>query len=441
MGRSKSTVSISGRSGPLKLLVVVPAYEPAWAFGGVVRSVSNLCRTMARLGVDVSVYTTNADGQRGCLDVPVSRAVSVNGVAVTYLPSSLGPSPAWASRPMHRKLEQTISGFDAVYISAIWQWIGISACRIARQNRIPYVISPHGSFLAPALRCGRLKKLAFWYGVLARCIKTAAALRFTTEFERRGSQSFLPEKASFMVPNSVLVDNGTCRGEDARVNTRCRLGVSKEDFLLLTVTRAHPNKRVDVVIEALQSIRRAGRSARLLVVGPFDNKHGHDLKTLAARRNVSDAIVWAGYQSGEALEACYCASDLFVLPSAHENFCMAAAEAMAHGLPIVISKYVGIADDVERHRAGIVTDLDVEQVAHAALCLTDCDKRREMGRRARDMATQLYGGERVACLVLRAFEDILTGTRSPECVWQSSCPVAAGDVGTRGSRLSRAGAS
>jgi len=410
---------MNNQSGPLKLLVVVPAYEPAWAFGGVVRSVSNLCRAMARQGAAVSVYTTNADGQGGCLDVPVAEPVSVGGVAVTYFPSSLSCSPVWASRQMQHKLERTICGFDIIYVAATWQWIGIAACRIARRRSVPYVVSPHGSFLAPALRCSRFKKLVFWHSFLAGCVEAADALCFTTEYERRGSRSFLPEKASFMVPNPVTVEDGDLHEEDGDSKGKGPFEIPRDGFTLLTVTRAHPNKRLDIVIEALALIRRAGQRARLVVVGPADNGHGERLKALADKLTVSDAIVWAGYQSGAALEACYRASDLFVLPSAHENFCMAAAEAMAHGLPVILSNRVGIAEDVRRHGAGLITDVDVEQVARAIRdVMADPDRRGEMARKARDMAARLYDGRRVAGLVLRAFQDILSGSHSPECAWQ-----------------------
>ncbi len=407
------------RSRPLKLLVVVPAYEPAWAFGGVVRAVSNLCRALARQGVDVSVYTTNVDGAGGCLAAPVSEPVSVGGVTVTYFPSGLGPSPAWASRQMQHTLEETVSTFDAVYVAAVWQWMGISAGRTAHRRNIPYVVSPHGSFLPAALRRSRVRKLGFWHGFLGRCVEAAAGIQFTTEYERRGCKPFLPAKASFVAPNPVFVDNGHLDEEAGGPGLRRRLGIPPDRFVLLTVTRAHPDKRLDVVIEALASMRGAGHNPTLLVVGPFDNRYGDRLKTLAGRLRVSDSIIWAGYQTGATLAAYYRTSDLFVLPSAHENFCMAVAEAMACGLPIVISRHVGIADDVERHGAGLITDINGEHVARAIQSImTDSHRRCEMAQGARDAAARLYDGRRVAGLVLRAFQDILSGTRSPECAWQ-----------------------
>jgi hypothetical protein len=55
----------------MRLLLVTPAYEPAWRYGGVVTSNCTLCRELAKLGISVTVYTTNASASKRPLDVPL----------------------------------------------------------------------------------------------------------------------------------------------------------------------------------------------------------------------------------------------------------------------------------------------------------------------------------------------------------------------------------
>ena len=74
-----------GSEGGLKLLHIIPYYEPAVSYGGPVRSVSSLCKALVRLGAEVSVFTTNADGQ-GTLTVPLGKPVDCEGVKVYYFP-------------------------------------------------------------------------------------------------------------------------------------------------------------------------------------------------------------------------------------------------------------------------------------------------------------------------------------------------------------------
>lgn len=402
----------------MRVLGVLAAYAPAWGLGGVVRSMSNLCRAMAAAGADVSVYTTNADAGGRCLDVPVSKPVSIDGVTVTYFPIRLSQRAGWASRAMERALRETIDDYDIVYVGATWQWVGIAASRIARRQGIPYVIGTHGAFHPSALQCSKVKKRLYWHGFLRKELARAAALRFTTEYERGHSSLLDPTVPSFIVPNPLPSQNGGVETGRTRAEARTRWGIADDSFVLLVVTRAHPNKRLDIVLEALRSICRVHPSVRLLLVGPLDNSCGTQLRARARDLGVFDAVVWAGYQDGGGLEACYRASDLFVLPSEHENFCMAAAEAMARGLPVVVSRHVGIAADIEHYRAGVVTEVDVGQVTEAILDLmADPARCRETAIRAKNTARQLYDEARVARLMLRAFEDILAGRRSSECGW------------------------
>ena len=402
----------------MRILNVFPAYEPAWAFGGVVRCTSSLCRALAQAGADVSVYTTNVDGQGGLLDAPVGEPVDIGGVKTTYFPSTFGGNSVWDSRELSRALDETIGDFDLLYVSAVYQWLGISAGRLARQRGIPYVVGCHGSFHPATLERGRLKKWLYWQLFLKQSIGAASALHFTTEYERNVSAGQLPGVESFVVPNTVPM----AQAADAQppdLNLRDKHGLDDEAPLLLTVVRPDPAKRLDILLNSFAKIAEQLPAARLLVVGPDDNAHVARMKRLADQLGVSGKTVWLGYQSGEALAACYRQSDLFLLASEHENFSMVTVEAMAAGLPVIISEHVGLADDVRKHKAGIVAGLDAEEFARAALELLGDDARlRELGQRARETALELYRGEQVARLMLRAFEDVANGQRAEECRWQ-----------------------
>src|ERR1700722_12996984 len=67
----------------LRIVHVVPAYYPAIRYGGPIRSVHALCKSLVERGHEVSVFTTNVDGP-GDLDVPIGDPVDVDGVAVHY---------------------------------------------------------------------------------------------------------------------------------------------------------------------------------------------------------------------------------------------------------------------------------------------------------------------------------------------------------------------
>jgi glycosyltransferase involved in cell wall biosynthesis len=416
LGQTASAVP-SGRS--LRLLVVLPAYAPAWAYGGVVRSMSNLCRSLAACGADVSVYTMDANGEGGRLPVPLGAPVDDEGVRVSYFAPTLGRRCVWDSRGLVRRVRETMGGFDVVYIGEVWHTLGIAVARRAQQQGVPFIIGPHGSFMPAAARHKRLRKFCYWHLFLKQWVRRASAVHCTTEYERTTSQPFLTEARSFIVPNPLVTEAPQAGPTEPLPDVRKDFDIPGDAFVLLTVARVHPSKRVDLLLGALQKIVKDAPHVRLLVVGPCAGSYAERMKKLAGRLGVHRYVLWAGFQTGTRLEGCFRAGDLFVLPSAHENFCNAAVEAMSYGRPVLLSSHVGVARDVERCRAGVVTALDSGQIAQAVLGLMHTPARlREMGRNAARMVRQLYDSSHAAHLMLRACADILHGSCSPECQWQ-----------------------
>jgi glycosyltransferase involved in cell wall biosynthesis len=101
----------------------------------------------------------------------------------------------------------------------------------------------------------------------------------------------------------------------------------------------------------------------------------------------------SGRQRLAALKDC----ELLALPSCHENFGIVVAEAMAAGVPVLVSDQVGLHDEVTRWEAGAVTSLDVAEIS-AALekWLTDPSRRRRAGENGRVMARQHFDWNAIA---------------------------------------------
>ena len=402
----------------MRVLFVSPNYEPAWAFGGVARCISSLCRSMARIGVDVSIYTTNVDGRGGLLPVMPGEPTDVGGVTVTYFPPTFGRNSVWGSRALVRKLDRTIKDFDIVYVAAIWQWIGISVGRLARRHGVPYVVGTHGSFDSVLLQKGKTKKMLYWHLFLRKCLRYAIALHFTTEYERRQAILLRSGYSNFIVPNCMQKEAFEIN-ESLGEQVREEFQILPDAPVLISVGRPDPKKRLDVLLESFPQVLQHFPQARLMIVGHHHNKYALEMKRFSERMGLSDKVIWTGYRTGDDLKGCYAAADLFLLPSMDENFGMAVMEAMALRIPVVISNHVGIAEDVERYNTGIVTKANPEQITRAVIdLLSDRRRLQEMGENARKAALQLYSGEQVAHLMLKVFEDVLFQSHSPECAWQ-----------------------
>lgn len=171
-----------------------------------------------------------------------------------------------------------------------------------------------------------------------------------------------------------------------RAEIRERHGIGPSDFLILFVGMNFEVKGLDTVIRALASARAASPKAnvRLLVVGRGDEEK---YNKMAAKFGVEGAVTFAGVRS-EGLERYYRASDLFAMPSKYDTFGMVVLEAMASGIPVLISDNVGAKDLVEDGVNGFVlANGDGPEAAAARItALLDEKRRSSMGEAAQRTA-------------------------------------------------------
>jgi glycosyltransferase involved in cell wall biosynthesis len=120
----------------------------------------------------------------------------------------------------------------------------------------------------------------------------------------------------------------------ARARARAQFGIAPDTYVIGTLGRLDPNKRVDMIIEALTPLLgepAGGKRTVLLVVGRGEEMEA--LKATAARAGVADQVIFAGFQADTA--AMLAGFDLYVMASVQETFGLAALEAMASGLPVL----------------------------------------------------------------------------------------------------------
>ncbi|MCI5207491.1 MAG: glycosyl transferase, partial [Candidatus Electrothrix sp. ATG2] len=119
----------------MNILHVTPYYWPAVRYGGPVFSVAGLCRALAERGHTVEVYTTAVDGKENSR-VELEKPMDVDGVQVTYFPSSLLRRLFW-SPSMQQALEQNICQFDLVHLHTCFVWPVYAAAMAAQQAGVP----------------------------------------------------------------------------------------------------------------------------------------------------------------------------------------------------------------------------------------------------------------------------------------------------------------
>jgi glycosyltransferase involved in cell wall biosynthesis len=370
----------------VRLLHVVPTYVPAWRHGGSIVAVHGLCKALAKRGHDVTVFTTDVHGT-STLDVPLATPVMIEGVTVWYFPVGfprrICRSPALGAA-LAQRLERQRE-FDLVHLHSVFLWPTRAAARAAERAGIPYLVAPHGALVGDLVRRrGWLRKSLWLRLVERRTLARAAAWHATSQLEADEAAGLgLPLPPVRLVPYGVDLDPWDASG-GTELAPAVRAALARRP-LLLFLGRLSWKKGLDRLVVALAEVP----GATLAIAGNDEDGYQAHLDELAAGAGVAERLVYLGPVHGADKAELLHRADALVLPSYSENLAIVVLEAMAAGLPVVVSPEVGLAAVVREHGAGVVTAGDPPRLAAALRrLLGDPEERRAMGLRGEEAARQ-----------------------------------------------------
>jgi UDP-glucose:(heptosyl)LPS alpha-1,3-glucosyltransferase len=171
-----------------------------------------------------------------------------------------------------------------------------------------------------------------------------------------------------------------------RREIRAQLGIDDEALAMILVGSEFKRKGLRYVIEALGRLQQAGPlkdRLHLIVIGSGGGSGGlGEFQRLAVDCGVGRWVHFIGLC--RQVEHYYGAADLFVLPTLNEPFGMAVLEAMACGLPVIVSREAGVAESLEHGKTALLLDnpRNPEEIAAAVIRLSDAGERTSLGQRA-----------------------------------------------------------
>jgi glycosyltransferase involved in cell wall biosynthesis len=260
--------------------------------------------------------------------------------------------------------------FDAVVVDGLWQYSSFGVWRAMRGSKVPYFVFPHG-MLDPWFKktypLKHLKKWLYWPWAEYRVLRDARKVFFTCEEERRlARESFWLYRC-----RETVVGFGTSAPIGDPLQQRLSFlkvfpDLNHQEFWLF-LGRLHEKKGIDLLLQAFARVSPQKPSLRLVIAGPDQGGLQSKLEQLAARLKIKDRIIWTGMLSGDLKWGAFRAADVFILPSHQENFGIAVAEALACGVPVLISNKVNIWREIEQDGAGFVGNDDLEGIS--GICL------------------------------------------------------------------------
>lgn len=330
----------------MKYLHVIASLDPV--NGGPPEAVRQLSLAAARQGHAPEIAT---------LDAPDAPFGAECGCPVHQLGPSAGGNFRFSAR-LRPWLRNELPRFDAVVVDGLWQYHGPAVRIEARHANIPYFVYPHGMldpWFRHAFPARHAKKQLYWLAVERRVVRDARALLFTCEEERRlARHTFWPYRAAeFVAP--IGTPGPACDAAAGREAFLARFPALRGRPFLLFMGRIHPKKGIDLLLRAVARLQADGAHWPVVVAGPDADGELPALRRLADSLGLRD-VTWAGMLTGDVKwGAMYCGS-AFVLPSHQENFGIVVAEALACGLPVLISNRVNIWREIEADEAGMVDE-------------------------------------------------------------------------------------
>jgi glycosyltransferase involved in cell wall biosynthesis len=337
----------------MKILHVITSMDPKT--GGPSQGLRNLSSFNLKLGLDVEVV---------CLD-EVNQDYGVNDEVFIHKLGK-GKTSFQYSPILLKWLLINLKRFDFVSVHGIWQYHSYAvhkAIKILKKSNKKgpkVVIMPHG-MLDPYFQKATDRKLKairnelVWRLTEKRALNAADAIFFTCEEE-------------------LLLARTTFKGYNPKKDINVGYGIKKPPVYVpemkttfeevcpaikakkywLFISRIHPKKGIDLLIEAYNKLTEENHSLpELVIAGPTDSVYAQEM---VKKASINTHIHFSGMLTGDSKWGAFYGCETYLLPSHQENFGIAIVEAMACKKPVLITKNINIWREIEVGNGGWILE-------------------------------------------------------------------------------------
>jgi len=249
----------------MKILHVTTSFKPAWETGGVNRVAYELSKNFAKLGNDVTVYTTDRGNNR--VNVQKNVPLSVDGVKVYYFKNiSNYFAQKKIATPYYLPIiaRKEIKNFDIIHIHEHRTLLSVVVCHYAKKFNIPYIIQAHGS-LPKDIGKGKLKSVfdLFWRDKILKSASNVIALnqKEAGQYQRMG----VDKRRIEVIPNGIDLteyNNLPKKGEFKR-----KYGIKDDEKIILYLGRLDQAKGLDLLVKSFADLTNQLQNIRLILIG------------------------------------------------------------------------------------------------------------------------------------------------------------------------------
>lgn len=360
----------------MRVLQVTTTYLPELKFGGPPQKIHALnCGLKAR-DHEVGVLTFCSERASG------HGTEIIDGIQVEYLP--------WIGNGMRqipidlRALAAAVRRAEVIHCYGLYNLLCPIVALFAVLYRRPYLIEPLGMYIP---RTGNVRAKWIYHRLFTGWMMKYAARIIATSEAESNELSPYADKRKIVIRRNGIEPSHFEKLPDGSL-FRAKHDIGDQQRLILFLGRISPIKNLEQLISAFKIADL--KNARMVLVGPMlEQEYAHRLQAHIAELQLTQQVSLLGPLYEKEKLAAFAAADLFVLPSLNESFGIAVAEAVAAGIPVLLTDTCGTAPLIHG-RAGLAVPVGVQDLALGLrVMLDDAEYCREMTRQRADVLKEL----------------------------------------------------
>ena len=388
----------------MRVLHVIPAVAPR--YGGPSRAIVEMCHALQERGLEPLIVSTDADGA-GRLPVELGHPFVYKGVPAVFFSRQWSEAFKY-SYSLARWVGGHMQDFDVVHIHAVFSHACLAAAQACHRHNVPYVVRPLGTLDPWSLRQKHLRKRLLWHVGVRSMLQKATAIHYTTSEEQRLVEESLGLGRGVVIP--LGVEEKLLAVPSGAERFRCRYPSLGEAPYVLVLCRLHPKKGLELFLEVFLAVTHEEefRQWRLVVAGEGEIGYVTSLKRLVREQGGQDRVLFSGWLEDAEKVAALRETALLALPSHQENFGLSVVEAMACGVPVLLSTQVNLAAEIQAFGAGWSVPLErAALVATLATVLREEHERARRGQAGRQLVRRRFLWSAVAAKLAALYDVIV----------------------------------
>ena len=376
----------------MKIVHVIGSFDPAK--GGPQAVVVRLAAAQASLGHDVTIVSYS-DDEINYRAVKATAAIPDFGKVRTFLLAMPDIREKFLGSHAAKAMSSLIRSADFVHIHGVWESNLLRAAMLCRRYRVAYCICCCGMLDVWSMQQKAWKKkLALKLG-FRKMLDGAAFIQALNQDEIELMRPLGLKPPSIIIPNGIFLSE--IEGREG-----IRTDLPDRPYVLF-LSRLHYKKGLDILADAFRQIASLFPEVDLVVAGPDGGAETEFLKTIR-EAGLEDRVHLTGGLYGDAKIKALKNAACFCLPSRQEGFSVAITEALACGVPVVITDACHF-PEVADANAGVVCTLSPGAVAAGLIhILEDPERAGQMGIAGARLVRENYTWPRIAHQTIDAYQ-------------------------------------